>query len=66
MCCRDRYSASLNESSLAAAALRTPGLSVQSYGETVLAQLPNNSLLLSHTDLTWNSVRYLQVQTLSR
>jgi hypothetical protein len=26
----------------------------------VLDQLPPRSLLLSHTDLTWNPVRYLQ------
>jgi hypothetical protein len=42
--------------------LRSPaGLSVHSYGSTILSQLPEDSLLLSHTDLTWNSVRYLQV-----
>ena len=39
-----------------------PGFALRSYARAILAQLPNNSLLLSHTDLTWNPVRYLQVR----
>lgn len=31
------------------------------YGTSILETLPPQSLLLSHTDLDWNTVRYLQV-----
>jgi len=34
---------------------------MQSYGHTLLKTIPNNSLLVSHSDLNWNVVRYLQV-----
>jgi hypothetical protein len=30
------------------------------YGEEILASLPQGALLMSHTDLNWNSIRYLQ------
>lgn len=39
-----------------------PGAVVWGYGAAILSQLPDDSLLLSHTDLTWNSVRYQQVR----
>ena len=38
-----------------------PGGAIRSYGAAVLGLLPNNSLLLSHTDLTWNPVRCVAV-----
>ncbi|TYZ59642.1 hypothetical protein PybrP1_003756 [[Pythium] brassicae (nom. inval.)] len=34
---------------------------IRSYGETVLRSLPANALLLSYTDINWNTVRYLQL-----
>jgi hypothetical protein len=36
------------------------GRTFGAYGRAVLASVPAESLLLSHTDLNWNSVRYLQ------
>ena len=30
------------------------------YGRSIIDSLPNQSLLISHTDLDWNSVRYLR------
>ena len=38
----------------------TTVLGVGQYGHAILDSLPQRSLLLSHTDLNWNSVRYLQ------
>eukprot|EP00750_Incisomonas_marina_P013886 INCI17561.3.p1 GENE.INCI17561.3~~INCI17561.3.p1 ORF type:complete len:685 (+),score=92.39 INCI17561.3:1325-3379(+) len=38
----------------------SPTVSVGRYGRNLLELLPKDSLLLSHTDLNWNSVRYLQ------
>jgi len=32
-----------------------------SYGKAILDSLPGNSLLLSHTDLDWNTVRYMRL-----
>ena len=49
-----------NDSLVGESHLGPGGGAVQSYGQAVLASLPRKSLLLSHTDLTWNSVRYLQ------
>lgn len=36
------------------------GMIVHDHATAVLASLPKNSLLLSYSDLNWNSVRYLQ------
>jgi len=36
------------------------GWIMHSYGEAILDALPQNSLLLSHTDLDWNPTRYLR------
>ena len=36
------------------------GFTMHKYGEAILNVLPPNALLLSHTDLDWNSVRYLR------
>ena len=36
------------------------GWIMHSYGEAILEALPQNSLLLSHTDLDWNPTRYLR------
>lgn len=36
---------------------------IRTYGETVLEMLPPNALLLSYTDINWNTIRYLQVHT---
>lgn len=33
------------------------GLTMHRYGESLLATLPTNALLISHTDLDWNTVR---------
>ncbi|GLD96327.1 hypothetical protein PINS_up005010 [Pythium insidiosum] len=40
--------------------LDTPDL-IRAFGQQVLDGLPANALLLSYTDIQWNSVRYLQV-----
>lgn len=34
---------------------------IRSYGETILQSLPPNALLLSYTDINWNTIRYLQL-----
>lgn len=34
---------------------------IRAYGETILERLPPNALLLSYTDINWNTIRYLQV-----
>lgn len=36
------------------------GMVMHSYGQAALNSLPPNSLLVSHTDLDWNPIRYLQ------
>ena len=36
------------------------GMIMQRYSEALLSSIPENSLLLAHTDLNWNTVRYLQ------
>lgn len=36
------------------------GMIIHDYATAVLSSLPENSLLLSYSDLNWNSVRYLQ------
>ena len=36
------------------------GWAMHSYGEAMLSVLPQGALLLSHTDLDWNTVRYLR------
>jgi len=36
------------------------GWTMHRYGEAMLASLPPNALLLTHTDLDWNTVRYLR------
>ncbi|ETW00206.1 hypothetical protein H310_07603 [Aphanomyces invadans] len=36
------------------------GVVISSYGNALLDTLPPNSVLLSYTDINWNSVRYLQ------
>jgi len=36
------------------------GWIMHTYGEAMLDALPQNSLLLSHTDLDWNPTRYLR------
>lgn len=36
------------------------GSIMHKYGEAALTSLPSNSLLLSHTDLDWNPIRYLR------
>ncbi|CAK4672536.1 hypothetical protein LEN26_007105 [Aphanomyces euteiches] len=36
------------------------GVVISSYGQAILDTLPPNSVLLSYTDINWNSVRYLQ------
>ncbi|KAJ0407711.1 hypothetical protein P43SY_009048 [Pythium insidiosum] len=41
-------------------ALESPDL-IRAFGEHLLDGLPANALLLSYTDIQWNSVRYLQV-----
>lgn len=33
---------------------------IQLFGQNILDSLPKNAILLSHTDLDWNSVRYLR------
>jgi len=38
------------------------GILCRSYGTALLQALPPQSLLLSQTDLNWNTVRYLQVR----
>ena len=35
------------------------GWVIHKYGESILANVPPDSLLLAHTDLDWNPVRYL-------
>ncbi|KAF0698386.1 Aste57867_10988 [Aphanomyces stellatus] len=37
------------------------GVVISSYGQALLDTLPQNAVLLSYTDINWNSVRYLQV-----
>lgn len=34
---------------------------IRSYGEQILHSLPENALLLSYTDIQWNTIRYLQL-----
>ena len=36
------------------------GWTVHRYGEALISSLPPNALLLAHTDLDLNSVRYLR------
>jgi hypothetical protein len=36
------------------------GNMIQLFGQNILDSLPKNAILLSHTDLDWNSVRYLR------
>lgn len=38
------------------------GWTMHRYAQVVLDSLPPHSLLLSHTDLNWNTIRYLQVK----
>ncbi len=38
----------------------TKGMLIHDYADTVLSSLPEQSLLLSYSDLNWNSIRYLQ------
>ncbi|RHY28945.1 hypothetical protein DYB32_005577 [Aphanomyces invadans] len=46
--------------SLANLPLYMSGVVISSYGNALLDTLPPNSVLLSYTDINWNSVRYLQ------
>jgi hypothetical protein len=39
---------------------RHDGHLLSSYGKSILETLPKNSLVLSHTDINWNTLRYLQ------
>ena len=39
---------------------RSDALFSSTYGVTLLSSLPPNAILLSHTDLDWNTVRYLR------
>lgn len=34
---------------------------IRSFGERILQSLPANALLLSYTDINWNTIRYLQL-----
>lgn len=34
---------------------------IRSYGETLLQSLPAHALVLSYTDINWNTIRYLQL-----
>lgn len=34
---------------------------MRNYGATVLESMPRDAILLSHSDMQWNTVRYLQV-----
>lgn len=34
---------------------------IRTYGEAILEMLPPNAMLLSYTDINWNTIRYLQV-----
>jgi hypothetical protein len=40
----------------------TPGDLIRSHGESIFAALPSNAVVLSYTDINWNSLRYLQVR----
>ncbi|KAJ1412181.1 hypothetical protein B484DRAFT_422918 [Ochromonadaceae sp. CCMP2298] len=39
---------------------KSGGVALQRYAEATLAALPPSALLLSHTDLDWNPIRYLR------
>ena len=40
---------------------KTTGKLPSEYGKALMQSIPSNGLLLAHTDLNWNTVRYLQV-----
>ena len=39
---------------------RNNGILMRNYGAGILDSLPHDSILLSHSDMQWNAVRYLQ------